>query len=245
MLTFNKSLFPFQGDIEDDYELNLCLDYISIKCDKLTRQLNTDIFRPCFLFDFLFIKRNLELFPNVYDRLSYLESNRANFLQYGNYLGNSKNSYFVISCDEEIRKLRKILKYEKFSMKAPFRPLTAIPSEPPFKTADYIQKYIIDKICAIDASRWKYVFLSEQDFIFFVNLITGFFMGKTIDIRFTLNLQHRCKTRLCPILSSIYQKFDPTPLKYNREFLSLLKNLSLFKDQTDMFIYNALIRHAD
>lgn len=244
-LTFNKSLFPYLGAQKNDNELNLCLDFISIKCAKLTGQLNTDIYRQCYLFDFVLIKRNLDLIHNVYDKLRYLESIRADFLQYENFHGLSKQTCFISHCDEEIRKLRKNLKYEKLQLMAPADPLTALPSTPQLKPAEYIQKYIVDKICAIDAAKWKYVFLSEQDFLFFVNLLTDIFSGKSIDMNFSLTLKAGCKTRLCPIINDIYHKFDPTSLRTNTVFLSLLKNISIFEGQSFLQIYKDVIRSRD
>lgn len=245
LLTFDKALFPNLASSANDVELNYCLDFISIKCDKLCRQLHTDIFKQCYLFDFSLIKRNLEQIPGIFDKLKYLESVRADYLQYEHFPGFSKQTYFIGHCDEEIRKLKKILKYEKFQLLAPHEPMTGLPAEPPLKSAEYIQNWIIREISTIDAAKWKYVFLSEKDFLFFVNLLTGYFTGQPVDFNFTLTLQPRCKTRFCPILKAIYYQFDPSPLKTNTPFLSLLRNLSIFQDQPDTLIYNTLINHAN
>ena len=116
LLIFNKSIFPYNSTFENDDDLNLCLDYISIKCDKLSCHLHTDIYNQCFLFDFKLIKKNLEIMPDIFDRLKYLEAVKTDFQHYDNFPGLSKQTYFKELCSQEIMKYKNLLEYEKFQV---------------------------------------------------------------------------------------------------------------------------------
>jgi len=243
-LTCDKGLFPFLTSPEKEDELNVCLDFISLKCDKLAAQLNTNIYQQCYLFDFFLVKKNLELIPAVFDRIRYLVDIKTDYHQYENFSGLSSPSNFEKLCDNEIKRYLKLLKYEKLQCSSP-PPVDILSSGGALKSPEYIGKYIAEKICTIDAAGWRYVFLSEEDYKFLVDLMVKFFTGQQVDIHFKLKLQRNCKTRLCPALNFIYSKFDPSPLKTNHRFLSILQNLSIFENQTFVKIHKDITRFRD
>jgi hypothetical protein len=111
--------------------------------------------------------------------------------------------------------------------------------------SDPIKKFIADKICTIDSTNWHYVFKSEPDYFMFLNIFSDFFAGNEVNPNFELILKPHCKTRLCPVLNSIYSHFKISTLKKDDVFLALLKNLSIFKNQTSTQIYFDIIRFKD
>ena len=243
-LTFSKSLFPYQEDHGYDHELNLCLDFISIKCDKLALQLNTNIYRQCHLFDFRLIKRNLELIPGLSGQIKYLVKIKAEYNQHVYSPGPSNHSFFNNSFEDDINRHLESFEYEKFRLPS-ITPDAIISTPSPVKSPEYIAKYVSERICAIDAAQWKYVFTNEKDYKFLINLLAKFFSGQPVDLNFKLDLQPNCKTRLCPVLHSIYAKFDPSPLIKNKDFLSLLKNLSVFEQDSLLKIREDISRSWD
>jgi len=212
LLTFNKNLIPGLKRPENDVQLNLCLDFISIKCDKLTALLDTHIFDQCFLFDFTLIERILETKPRACEKLTLLITIQTDFKQYDTTRGQAKQTYFNYLCELGILKFGKIAEYEKNNPQDPFT--DPLPPRARFKSPDDIRKYISEKINSIDPNlKWEYTFLSHHDFTLFIFVFSGYFYSGNIDPEFKLILQPHCKTRHCPVLYDIYCHFSPTPLK--------------------------------
>jgi hypothetical protein len=163
---------------------------------------------------------------------------------------------FDVLCDLEIKKIRKIIKLNSFSIPLIAQSSLAEEYRPgasmfPFgaassvKPSEPIKRYISDNIYAMDNSHWHYIFKSEQDYFMFLNIFSDFFAGNEVNPNFELVLKPHCKTRLCPVLNSIYPYFQTSSLKKDEAFLTLLKNLSIFKNQTSTQIYFDIIRFKE
>jgi len=225
----------------------LKLNYSKYLCNNFTANLtNTfkimanlnfiDADEAATLFNFPALRKTLDLIPRIEDRLKYLYCVKTDFLQYINIDHIDFPLEFDYLCDLEIDKLIKIKELDLQS-------LSHTKFDFPDKVdVSYIKNYIIHKFNECHLLKWKYFFLSENDFIDFVNSLTNFFSGKEIKSNQFFSFKARCKTNLCLVLSSIYRNFKKTPLKTDTDFLTLLQNTSIFINRSQFEIYSNLLK---
>jgi hypothetical protein len=280
LISFNRSLYPEFCPKEDGTELSICLEFIIYECEKLCQVLYPDNEVQNLLFNFSIIKKHAALIPNDNDKLIYLISVKTDYLQYVNSSNTPLHTAFDVLCDLEIKKIRKIIKLNSFSipliaqssLSDEYRQGTALsPSDAALShpdsasslqskrqsdtpspsslspvyfspQSDRIKNFIASEICAIDTQEWNYIFKSKKDFMAFLNIFSDFFTGRKTPPDFNMILQPRCKTRFCSVLNRVYQHFKDFPLKRDNEFLSLLQNLSVFKNQNHSQIYHDIVR---
>jgi hypothetical protein len=258
IISFNYSLYPQFCIEENDLELSICLEFITYECEKLCQALYPANEIQNLLFNFSIIKKHTALIHNDHEKLIFLISVKTNYLQYVNSTNSSLHSAFDILCDLEIKKIRKIIKLSSYSIPviaqsslassysqgtAP-SPVSLLPVSLSPKS-DPIKKFIDDNICAIDSTKWHYVFKSEPDYSLFLDKFSDFFSQKEVDLNFELSLKTHCKTRLCPLLKYLYSHYETTALKNDFTFLAMVHNLSPFKSQTSSQIYFDLIRRGE
>lgn len=84
---------------------------------------------------------------------------------------------------------------------------------------------------------WKYAFFKEEDYKTFVNILVTFFEGTDYDLKnYTIiKLKPSCKIKLAKTLYSIYRELSEVKLKSNTDFLNIIRLLSRFKDDNDLY----------
>jgi hypothetical protein len=250
-LSFNRIFNPL-FKLSDDHELNICLEVIAGEFARAGHKVCGEKITV----DFSVIKINAMHLSGYYEKIEYLTFVRAYFLETGDKAS-------LILCDIELKQQKRLEKIRKLKFSPPAESsgtdaiyrVSSYPVSPnglspdranvdrlsvsftSSKNPEYIKKQITEKICSIDASKWKYIFLTDRDYDFFVDVLTNFFSNKKYSVDFDLILKKGCKTRLCPVLNAIYYNFSTLPLKDNSDFLNLMKKLSVFKNQSTHQIY--------
>lgn len=287
LIYFNRFHCPDFCDDGKDVELQICLELITLEYKKLSQSLYNDNEIQTRLFNFSIIKHRTSLISNNLDKLKYLISVKTDYLEYVNNTNKCVNSTFDVLCELEIKKIRKIIKLNSYSIpvitesslsdshsqdtaltvqspslsphsdalnKAVYRQGTALSQLSPCRKGsdlslqpmqpqpDQIKKFIADEICAVDTRQWNYIFINKNDFTTFLSILSEFFSGHEIPPKFDMILQQRCKTRFCAVLRSVYKHFRELPLKRDDEFISLLQNLSVFKNLSRAKIYHDIVR---
>jgi hypothetical protein len=144
-------------------------------------------------------------------------------------------------CDLQYGKIKEVNQIKQDYYSGPQPCNNPSPSEDPVS----VRKSIDDAICAIDPLKWKYVFLTERDYNRFIEVTSNFFLNKKYKTEFELILKKGCKTRFCSVLNTVYHNFCMIPLSKNLDFLNLMRNLSVFKNQSTSQIYLDIKRGKD
>jgi hypothetical protein len=141
-------------------------------------------------------------------------------------------------CDLQSQKFIDLIKYgKKFNLNG-----TSAINHIPSKDFDSAKNKISSVFCAADNLKWKYFFDDKQVFEDFINNFSLFFTNQKYDSALKFNFRPRTKTRLCNSLNEIFTKMGTGPLKKDRSFLNLIRNLSPFNNENLNQIYKDIIR---
>ncbi len=105
------------------------------------------------------------------------------------------------------------------------------------------KELIENKIKIMDKSGWGYAFISENDYITFVNLLTNYFEYKSYTLpRSIIKLKRNCKTKFAQVLNEMHKNLSEKSLKSDHGFIKIIKILNHFKHCSDSEIYQAITR---
>jgi len=105
------------------------------------------------------------------------------------------------------------------------------------------RRIIESEINSIDKEGWKYSFNNQQDYQSFVGLLINFFGNMPNSPSGTIMLKKGCKTRFASALRTIHKELSPSSkLTSDKEFIELLKILSIFKETNNTEIYKVISR---
>ena len=114
--------------------------------------------------------------------------------------------------------------------------------EKPLPTDKMSLDFSLKNIFTTSAS-WDQIFYSEDDFSAFTKNLSNFFSGLPYDNKLKINIKDGNILRLSSIIHDIYFDFSPYKcLKRDRNFLLIIKNLSIYSDLTLNDIYIKLIK---
>lgn len=98
------------------------------------------------------------------------------------------------------------------------------------------KKLIQDAFEHMDKNGWKYVFKTDIDYNDFVNTLTLFFEYKKYNLpKEPIQLKRGSKTKLGKTLGEIHKELSYNPLKSDVKYLKLVRCLSHFTDETNLY----------
>lgn len=96
---------------------------------------------------------------------------------------------------------------------------------------DRIKEFFV----TIDTSGWKYVFSNEQDFNKLIGILVQHFDSKKLNTLTSIKVKTNCKTKLALMLKEIHKEFGSTKLKQDTQFFEIIKSISIFKNEADLY----------
>jgi len=105
------------------------------------------------------------------------------------------------------------------------------------------KQIIIESFENIDLKGWEYVFFSENDYNSFTDLLTHFFEKGSYELpKDDIRIRKKTKTKVSKLLGEIYKELGQKELKNDKDYLILIRKLSLLKDVTEYELYKSLTR---
>jgi len=158
-----------------------------------------------------------------------------------------KQGYVNSSKDEEQR-YRKILKEwfadEKRFIDEVIPLVKALPPQLINTNESRTKKVILETFANIDKQGWQYAFVSEQDYLLFIDLLTNFFEYKPYTLpESTIQLKRTCQTKVAKALGEIHKELsNENKLSTDADFFTIIRVLSHFKDKKEGDLYKAVTR---
>lgn len=85
--------------------------------------------------------------------------------------------------------------------------------------------------------KYKYAFRHDNDYKDFVLILVDYFEQNEYSLQNipTIQLKNKCKTKLAKTIKNIYNDLSEIPLSSNTEFMNIIRKLSVFKDDTNLY----------
>ena len=114
----------------------------------------------------------------------------------------------------------------------------------PLQPISRTKKVIFEIIANMDKQGWQYAFGSEQNYIFFTDLLVNFFEYKPYTLPETvIQLKRTCKTKVAKALGEIHKELsNENKLSTDTKYFELIRVLSPFEKETEGDLYKALTR---
>lgn len=145
-------------------------------------------------------------------------------------------SGIVNKVEEQVKKYPRLFAtFDKCEHNLPLQPIDG--------NQNRTKRVIADTFKKMDTKGWQYAFVSEQDYILFIDLLTKFFEYKPYTLpETTIQLKRTCKTKVAKTLGEIHAELSENPLKSDIEYFKIVKVLNHFKEVSNFDLVKAMQR---
>lgn len=102
--------------------------------------------------------------------------------------------------------------------------------------------FIFNQFSKMDSQGIDFAFRSQEDYEIFQNALVDYFEKEHCKVPKEIRMRLRTKTRVSQVLYSIYNECGKSPLSSDYKFISIVRSLDVYKDQSDKDIVKSIQR---